>query len=182
MDDECGDTGVVKQYEDHCFMALIDVLGHGREAFKVAVRAEAWLLNHYEKEQDLIKMMTGLHAHLKGTRGAVVAFCRLQLSTGVLTYSGIGNIAMRVFGSTPRRLIAKDGIVGYMMSSPVEKQVRLYPGDILVLSSDGVKEHFNMDDFPGLLMGNAGDIATGFMNHLGKNNDDASCIALRYDI
>ena len=182
MADECGDTGIVRAYEDHCFVALIDVLGHGKEAFEVAVRAEKWLLNHHGQEHDLEEIMTGLHAHLKGSRGAVASVCRLNLDTGELAFSGVGNITMRVFGNSPQRLIARDGIVGYMMRSPMEQKTTLHPGDILVLSSDGVAEHFNLDDFPELLMGNAVDITRKFLDDLGKENDDASCIALRYGI
>ncbi len=182
MDDECGDTGIVKVYDEHCFMALIDVLGHGKAAFDVAILAESWLLNHYRQDRDLVEMMKGLHTHLRGSRGAVATLCRLNMATGVFTYSGIGNITMRLFGNTHQRFLSKEGIIGYKMRSPVEKQGTLHPGEILVLSSDGVKEHFNVDEFPELLMGNARDITAGFLDLLGKNNDDASCIALRYGI
>jgi phosphoserine phosphatase RsbX len=180
LENECGDTGVVRLYDGHCFIALIDVLGHGKEAFDVAVTAEAYLLNHYE--EDLKEIMKGLHTHLKGSRGAVATICRLNLETGVMNYSGVGNISVKRFGTRTERLISKDGVIGYMMSSPMEKQTKFHPGDILILSSDGIKEYFNVDDFPGILTGNARNITTGFLEQLGKNNDDASCIALRYGI
>jgi len=180
LENECGDIGVVREYEGHCFIGLIDVLGHGKEAFDVACLASAYLLDHYE--QGLEEIMNGLHAHLANTRGAVAFICRLDLTTGVLSYSGIGNITVRRFGSKIERLVSKNGILGYMNISPMEKQVKLYPGDILVLSSDGVKEHFNVDDYPEILMGNARNISAGFLEQLGKTNDDASCIALRYGI
>ena len=182
MDDECGDIGIVRVCGSECFMALIDVLGHGKAAFDIAVRAKSWLLDHYQLYPDLVALMKGLHAHLKGSRGAVATLCRLNLATGVLTYSGIGNISMRLFGRTHQRFLSKDGIVGYVMSSPMEKQGLLHPGEILVLSSDGIKEHFNVDDFPELLMGRAEEITARFFDLLGKNSDDASCIVLRYGI
>lgn len=50
------------------------------------------------------------------------------------------------------------------------------------MSSDGIREHFDLIDYPEILMGNARDISAAFIETLGKTNDDASCIALRYGI
>jgi len=179
-DNECGDTGIVKMYGGMCLIALVDVLGHGKEAFDVALMAEAYLVEHYA--QSPIKIMSGLHTHLEKTRGAVAFVSNLNLTTGVLTYCGMGNISARVMGNDPRRLYGKDGILGYRIPSPVEEQLTLYPGDVLILCSDGVKTHFNPVDFPEILMGNAKKITAGFIDQLGKKNDDASCIAMRYAI
>lgn len=180
VDDECGDTGVVREYDGHCFMALVDVLGHGKEAFEVAVLVEDYLSIRYD--QDLVELIQGLHTHLTGTRGAVAAVCRLELCTGVLDYSGMGNICMRIFGSSHKRLITRDGILGYGISSPKQKRFQLYPGDIFIMSSDGIREHVDLVDYPEILMGSAETITIGFIENLGKKNDDASCVALRYGI
>ncbi|SDT89252.1 SpoIIE family protein phosphatase [Desulfobacula phenolica] len=179
-DNECGDTGIVKIYGNQCFIGLIDALGHGKEAFDVAALAESYLLTHYE--QDLTMILTGLHEYLKGTRGAVAAICRLYLDTGILKYSGVGNISIRLFSSRPRRLITRDGIIGYMIPCPTQSCAILCPGDICILSSDGVREHFDLADYPDILMGSARRITNGFIDQLGKKHDDASCIALRYGI
>ena len=50
------------------------------------------------------------------------------------------------------------------------------------MSSDGIQEHFDLFDFPDILMGNAKKISTSFIDKLGKSNDDASCLILRYGI
>jgi len=179
-DDECGDTGLVREHDNQCFMALIDALGHGKEAFDVAVLAERYLAAHYK--DDLTALLKGLHGNLQGTRGAVAAACRLNRNTGILKYSGVGNISIKLFGSKTKRLITREGILGYMIPSPTESQVKLYPGDIFLMSSDGIREHFDLIDYPEILMGNARDISAAFIETLGKTNDDASCIALRYGI
>ncbi|MBF0226512.1 MAG: SpoIIE family protein phosphatase [Desulfobacterales bacterium] len=179
-DDECGDTGVVWIYKKQCFIALIDVLGHGPEAHEVAVLAENYILEHHH--QSLVDIMNGLHVHLKGTRGAVAAMCRINLIDDILNYIIVGNISVRLYGTNPLRLISRDGIVGYMITNPKEAQIKLYPGDIIVLSSDGLREHFNLEDCPGILTGSAKNIASEMLNFLDKGNDDASCIVLRYGI
>jgi negative regulator of sigma-B (phosphoserine phosphatase) len=177
-DDECGDTGLVREIGDRCFLALIDALGHGKEAHETALLAEHYLSANCGR--DLVEVMQGLHMHLKGTRGVVAACCMLNQRSGNLRYVGVGNITSKIYGDHPYHFVPQDGIVGYKMASPTEQQRRLHHGDILLLSSDGIREHFDIYDFPGLLSGSARQIATAIMDNLGKANDDASCLVLRY--
>ena len=175
---DCGDTGVIKEFDGQCFLALVDVLGHGREAHTVALIAQEYLEHNYREE--LVEVMDGLHMCLKGTRGAVAALCRLNTKTGKLIYVGIGNITVRVLGPRNSRLVSRDGIVGYMMSTLKERTLKLFAGDVLVMYSDGIEEHFELSHSPEMLTDTAKSIAVGLLNQFGKRNDDASCIALRY--
>ena len=175
---ECGDIGVIHQYEDKCFLALIDVLGHGNEARKVAIIAEEYLNDNYN--QELVDIMKGLHEHLKGSRGAVAALCLLDLESYTLTQVGIGNITVRIFGSKNTRLISRDGIVGYGTIRPLLQSTELLPGDTLVLHSDGIKEHFDTLECAGLMNYDASTIAEGILNKFATKNDDASCIVLKF--
>jgi negative regulator of sigma-B (phosphoserine phosphatase) len=177
---ECGDIGIIKEYGNHCFLALIDILGHGSEARKVALYAKLYLENNYEK--DSIDLMNGLHEHLKGTRGAVAAICNLNVLTGEMSYVGVGNITARIMGSKFTRLVPRDGVIGYSMSKPKKQILKLYEGDILLLHSDGIKEHFDVFECAGLLKENAVDIAQGILKKFEKKQDDASCIVLKYSI
>lgn len=34
-DIECGDTGIIKEFDNKVFIAIVDVLGHGQEAHKL---------------------------------------------------------------------------------------------------------------------------------------------------
>jgi negative regulator of sigma-B (phosphoserine phosphatase) len=175
---ECGDTGVIKELDGRLFLALVDVLGHGREAHDVALTAQAYLEEHCRQEPA--EVMQGLHACLKGTRGAVAAICRLDTATGELIYVGMGNIAVRVLGPRAVRFVSRDGVVGYMMSSVKQQALKLLVGDVLVMYSDGIKEHFELSGRPDILSGNAESIATALLEQFWKQNDDASCIVLRY--
>lgn len=178
--DECGDTGLIKIYDNFCFLALVDVLGHGKLAARVALLSKDYLDHNYTK--PLIDIINGMHEFLRGTRGAVAAVCRLDLTTGILRYSGMGNIHMRLFGANQESLVTKDGVIGYIMPSPVQNQTRLVSGDILVMASDGIKEHFDPSAYPEITTGRARDICNNFITHLEKGTDDVSCIALRFGI
>lgn len=178
FESECGDIAVIKEYDNQCFIALIDVLGHGIEARKVAILAKNYLEHSYENE--LTKLMNGLHEHLKGTRGAVAAICHLNILTGKLHYVGIGNITVRIFGAESRRFIPEDGVIGYIIAKPRRNITKLHNGDILIMYSDGIKEHFDELECDGLLKENAERIADGILKKFGKENDDASCVVLKY--
>lgn len=67
-----------------------------------------------------------------------------------------------------------------MMPNPREEIIDLCHGDVLVLHSDGVRYHFELKDYPGLLRDDAETIARNIIYKFGKKEDDASCIALRY--
>lgn len=177
-EDTCGDIGIIKEFDDYCFVALIDVLGHGPNAYKVALTAKEFLDQHCQ--EALEGVMQGLHTCLRQTRGAVVALCRLHISTGAMSFVGVGNISTRVLGRRNFRLVPRDGIVGYIMGSPKEQIVNLFSGDILIMHSDGIKEHFDTFEYAELFRGSAESIASGLLHEFGRKEDDASCLVLRY--
>ncbi len=177
-DDECGDTGVIKIEKQNCFIAHIDALGHGPKAAEVAVIAKNYLEENYTG--DLIKIMESLHSHLIGTRGVVAAICRVDLNTGIVEHVGIGNITARIYGLRHRSFVSRDGVIGFSLTTPKIHNMTMSPGDLLILSSDGIKEHFILEDYPGLLKGSSKQIANNMMINLGKNDDDVSCTVLRY--
>ncbi|MCJ7542234.1 MAG: serine/threonine-protein phosphatase, partial [Desulfobacterales bacterium] len=174
----CGDTGIIKEFDNKVFVGVVDVLGHGEEAHEVAAVCEDFFQKNYYL--DLAETLKGLHEHIKGSRGAVVGLSLLDLESGELQCTAMGNITIRKFGSSNTRIISREGIVGYIMSSPRIKKVKLYDGDVLVLYTDGVKEHFDQKDYPELLAHDARTIATRIMDQFGKEHDDALCIVLKY--
>jgi hypothetical protein len=173
---ECGDTGIIKEFDHKVFIGIIDVAGHGKEAYEIAVISKKYLENNYHK--DLIVIMKGLHEHLKGTRGAVAGLCLLDLITGELKYVGTGNITARILGINTVRIVSRPGIVGYAIRTIREERMKLHNNDVLLLYTDGVKGHFELEDYPELLQDDARTIATNIINEFGKKNDDAACIAL----
>ena len=177
---ECGDIGFIKEEGNRCFLALIDILGHGSEARKVALYAKAFLENNYDK--DIIYVMNGLHEHLKGTRGAVAAICNLDILTGEMCYVGVGNITVRIMGTKLIRLVPRDGVIGYSMAKPQKQFFKFHGGEILLLHSDGIREHFDSFECTDLLIESAEDIAEGILKRFEKKDDDASCIVLKYSI
>ncbi|MCE1248118.1 MAG: serine/threonine-protein phosphatase [Firmicutes bacterium] len=178
LPDANGDMGFFTMKDDKIFLALLDVLGHGKEAYKVGQVARAFLCR-CDEFNNMADLMQDLHEALRGTRGAVAALCLVDLKSGRLTYSGIGNIAVKVMGPRPFTMIPRDGIIGYMIPTPKELEHKLFPGDILVMYSDGIKAHFDQFEYAGLLEGTAESICSRMISQFGKQDDDASCLVLK---
>lgn len=176
--DECGDIGVVREYGNKLFFAIVDVLGHGREAHELATVVRDYLEKEYRR--GLVEMMEGLHELLKLSRGAVAGLGLLDRESGELRYVGVGNITARKLGGSSLRLVPRQGIVGYAMRTLREETAQLDDGDVLVLHTDGVQERFDLSDYPQIAIDDADTICRQIIKRFGKQEDDAACIALRY--
>jgi serine phosphatase RsbU (regulator of sigma subunit) len=175
-----GDAVVLRELDGGLLAAVVDVLGHGPDAHAVAVRA-AEFLNDVSDAEDPVALLRGLDQALRGTRGAGAGIGVLTTATGVLRYAGVGNTVIRRFGSGQERLIPAAGIIGGSMRTPREQQMTLQPGDAVVMYSDGVRDRFELGDYPQLPGQDAETIARTLIQRFGKDHDDAACIALRYD-
>ena len=174
-----GDAVVIRPLEQGLFVAIVDVLGHGPEAHELTHVIDAYL-THYGTS-DISGLMTRLHQHLKGSRGAAVGLCAIDATTGRIDYAGIGNTTMRRFGKTETRLVSQDGVLGQNMRTPLHQMLQLEPGDLIVLYTDGVSDRFTSDDYPGILRHTPKEVANNIVQRFGKDYDDAACIAVRYN-
>lgn len=172
-----GDAAVVGEKDHLLFAAIVDVLGHGREAHELAVDIEKFLIAQWSG--SVVDLMDRLHEHLNGSRGAVAGLCLVDRRSGLLRYTGTGNTVIRRFGSGEVRLLSRPGIVGGSRRTPKEEQMTLTPGDVVLLYTDGVKDRFQLSEYPQLLHHTAESIARTVVQRFGKDHDDTTCIALR---
>ena len=82
-----GDAVVIRPLEQGLFVAIVDVLGHGHEAHELTHVIDAYLARY--GSADVSGLMTRLHQHLKGTRGAAVGLCAIDAAAGRVDYAGI---------------------------------------------------------------------------------------------
>jgi len=172
-----GDAVVIQPLEHGLFAAIVDVLGHGPEAHELTLVIDAYLIRH--RSSDVAGLMTRLHQYLKGTRGAAVGLCAIDVA-GRVDYAGIGNTVMRRFGATETRLVSQDGVLGQNMRTPLHQTLQLEPGDVIVLYTDGVSDRFTLNDYPGILLQPPKEVASNIVQRYAKDIDDAGCIAMRY--
>ena len=173
-----GDAAFVLEFEGGFLAAIVDVLGHGDEAGVLAIEIQQFVSRHASAR--VAELLGDLHDHIRGSRGAAVGLCAIEIESGRLRYAAIGNTEFRRFGQTETRLVSRDGVVGGAMRSPTEQTLQLAGGDIVVLHTDGVKTHFDPDECTWFRTGTARKVAANILHRYGKSHDDASCLVLRY--
>lgn len=53
---ECGDTGLILEFDNILFVALIDVIGHGHDSYQVANKATTYLKNNFQDALSRLKI------------------------------------------------------------------------------------------------------------------------------
>ena len=86
---ECGDAGIIKEFDNKIFAAVVDVLGHSKNAYQLTLVIDKFLEENYR--ENLTDIMRDLHEHIKGSVGAAAILCLLDVDSGKLEYTGIGN-------------------------------------------------------------------------------------------
>lgn len=173
-----GDIGFISVDEKQLFVGIVDGAGHGPEAHKIAQTSRDFLEKN--KDVELPDLMNGLHENLRGTRGAVAIIGKLDHEASQFHYVGIGNIVLRKFGNSSDRAVTQGGVIGYQVRTPKEKLMQILGGDVLVMHTDGISSYFDENDYPEILKDDAKTIANNLIKKFGKNNDDATCVVIRF--
>jgi hypothetical protein len=173
-----GDAAIVQSRNGTLFLAMVDALGHGPNAYAVAVQIRAFL--EVEWQEDVIGTLLRLHETIRGSIGAAVGLASLDLASGKLRYTGVGNTVVRKFGTRSMRLPSTDGVVGSRIRSPRENELRLGKTEVLTFYTDGIKDRFEIKDYPQLIYESSRSIARKIVRNYGKQFDDATCLVVRY--
>jgi negative regulator of sigma-B (phosphoserine phosphatase) len=139
---ENGDVAVVRHDGARSLLAVVDALGHGPHAAHAARIAASYLLTQAFPSR-VIDAIDGLHACLRGTRGAAAMVC--ITSPGRLEACGVGNVELRC--SRPRvPVVLTPGVMGGLLKQPKIFSSDLQPNDRIVIFSDGVSSRFSLND------------------------------------
>jgi serine phosphatase RsbU (regulator of sigma subunit) len=177
---ESGDKCLVQEFEGGAFLAVVDALGHGREAAAVADIAIKSLSNR--TDETLNSLFLRCHLLMRGLRGVTMSLAIFDWKRQTLGWLGIGNVSGVVInadtGAHPRvqPLLVRSGVVGDHMPVLSPSVMPFQPGDMLVLTTDGVSPNF-MEMLPSRLAPQA--LADQILKGYAKNNDDAAVLVLR---
>lgn len=173
-----GDRAVVVPFPDGALVALIDGLGHGPEACEAALAAERVLLAApYEPVDELLQRC---HTALRPTRGAVMSLASFDAKQGTMSWFAVGNVEamlVRARGAGSVAVPMRGGTVGYTLPPLDPRTVLVYPGDTLVLASDGIRLGFKEEVLPPRT---PQEIADQVMARWAKGTDDACVVVARY--
>jgi anti-sigma regulatory factor (Ser/Thr protein kinase) len=173
-----GDAVSVTEADGGVLIGVIDGLGHGRDANLAAKTAARFLRK--EGSSDLGHLMSRLNDRLRGTVGAAVGLCWIDLTRGRLLYAAVGNTVMRIEGEGNTHIQAVAGTVGLNFKPPRIGSAQLRGDDVLLLYTDGVSDRASIKDYPQLRYQAASTVADTMITRYGKRHDDATCVACRY--
>lgn len=143
---ESGDLHLVKVIPTGVLVAVVDGLGHGAEAAAAARAAIATLQEH--ALESILELVGRCHGALAGTRGAVMSLAHFDHRAGAITWVGVGNVEGVLQHADPSSpsareiLVTRGGIVGRELPSLRPTAVPVFPGDTLLLATDGIKAGF----------------------------------------
>jgi negative regulator of sigma-B (phosphoserine phosphatase) len=141
-----GDLNVVKSFPDGVLVAALDGLGHGEEAATAAAVAAATLEGH--AEEPVKTLVQRCHDALRRTRGVAMSVASFNVSCGLVTWLGVGNVEgvllrrnfTRAVAEVP--LLLRAGVVGFHLPSLDVEVVPVSAGDTLIFATDGIHSDF----------------------------------------
>jgi hypothetical protein len=174
---ESGDFHVVLPFPGGALLAVIDGLGHGREA-----AAAAWLAADVLRSTPArhpAEQIAGCHAALKGSRGAAMLVVSLSFrAPTTVTWCGVGNVEGWQLGRDGRdAMISRAGVVGYQVPGLTDRNRALAAGDLLILATDGISPRF-VDMIA--LDGDLDEMASAILSRHARASDDALVLIARY--
>jgi negative regulator of sigma-B (phosphoserine phosphatase) len=163
-----GDAYLVKESPEKVLIAVIDGLGHGVMAHQAAQKAVETLKN---MDCDALEeMLEKAHRALSDTVGVVIGLVEVDKKERILTYTGVGNISIRLIGSRDIQMLLPEGILGYRFERRIIKQIPLLSKDLLIMHTDGISPNYELNS---IIDEHPQDIAQNLMNGFRSPNDDA---------
>jgi len=178
---ESGDKHVVKVFPHGALLAVMDGLGHGKEA-AAAANLAARILQTADKE-SLISLLKRCHECLRSTRGVVISLAAFNAVEETMTWVGVGNVEGVLLRADPavdpryESLVLRSGVVGSRLPLLHGTIVPVMRGDTLIFSTDGIRREFTQ----GLALGDGPQqLADKILGRHAKRTDDALVLVARY--
>jgi serine phosphatase RsbU (regulator of sigma subunit) len=176
-----GDMLVVAGFPGGVLVAVLDGLGHGVEA--AAASRKASQLLQANAQEPVTVLVERCHEALRGTRGAVMTLASFDGRTSSMTWTGVGNVDAILLradrdAKPPREaLTVRGGVVGYQLPPLRASTLPVFPGDTLILATDGLRSAFTTGvEVPGTPQ----DVAKSILERFGRGTDDALVAVARY--
>lgn len=175
-EDVCGDAWCSRSRDGRLSILVADGLGHGLHAHEAAEAAvEVFKKSH---EHPPARVIEDIHAALRATRGAAVAMLAVDTERGTATYAGLGNITSSIIVSSTvaHHLVAHNGTAGHTAARIQEFRYPAPAGSVIALWSDGLRNNWRLDAYPGLRARSASVIAAILYRDFSRRRDDVTLV------
>ncbi|HEY4065141.1 MAG TPA: ATP-binding SpoIIE family protein phosphatase [Puia sp.] len=177
----CGDLWTCTKNEKRYRLAIIDGLGHGASANEAAKTAvECFVM---APKNTPVEELRFLHENLKKTRGGVVTVAYIDEINQQITYSGVGNITMKIVSnSRTQGCMSYNGIVGHIMPASLNNHMTKMEKktDALVMHSDGLSARWDIQKYPGILIHPGVVLCAALYKDFDRGNDDSTILVAKF--
>ena len=129
-------------------------------------------------DADLAHVMGRLNERLRGTVGAAVSLCTIDLESAAIRYLAVGNTVLRIEGERSRRIGAVAGTVGTQLAKIRVESAHLAAGEVLVIHTDGISDRAGLEDYPQMRYQPVS--TETLVTRFGKHHDDATALVARF--
>ena len=171
-----GDGSAYKITADYFKLLVADGLGHGTEANKAVLEANAaFRLCPYHDPAEIVRF---IHDCLRKTRGAVGTVVVFDLKKRMWSIAGVGNISSRMMNYLDgRNFMSYNGIIGHNIPNTMKSQeVSAIDFQQIVLCSDGLKTRWDSSKYPNINKFDLSVLAAALYKDYGRRTDDMSVI------
>ncbi len=183
---ESGDTYLIRHFPGGALAAVIDGLGHGGEAAEAARAAMAMLEEH--PSDSVIFLLQDCNHRLQGApRGVVMTLVSFDFTERTLTCAGVGNVdgvliraATSAGPNVPHQhesILPRRGLVGERLPHLHAASHALFPGDTLVLATDGIRIGYTAEVRS---QRTPAEIADAILKNYSSGSDDALALVVRF--
>jgi anti-sigma regulatory factor (Ser/Thr protein kinase) len=174
----CGDGWTVSLWDDVVTVVVIDGLGHGPYARAAAAAALA-VIRPNRPVAAPASLLEAMHVATRSTRGAAGAVCTLRAGGRRAIFCGIGNVMGAILdGESRRQMVSSNGTLGYQVRSPREFSYPWTPDSRVVMASDGMQSHWNVDRYPELVNRHPALLAAVLYRDFSRQRDDVTVVVV----
>jgi len=178
----CGDGFSEIHTKDSIRLFLGDGLGHGIEAEKAVQTAiEAFKDCPEDSPMEILRY---LHTATRKTRGLVGTVAIFNVRDRQWSICGIGNIMTRFHGAIlPKTHNSYNGIIGLNIPNSMKDTLVTHePGQIMTLTSDGIRSRWETLRHPGLLRNDYALLNAAIFKDFARHTDDMSIVSCKINV
>jgi anti-sigma regulatory factor (Ser/Thr protein kinase) len=176
----CGDGWAVGVNAGRDVIMMVDGLGHGTFAAEAAREAAEVFRKHIAL--GAAGLIRTAHESLRSTRGAAMAVAEIDTEAREIRFAGAGNISASIIRPGEGRsssMVSLNGTVGHSLRKVQEFTYPWDDGALLVMHSDGLSSHWQIDRYAGLSAAEPGLIAGVLYRDFKRGRDDATVLVAR---
>lgn len=159
-------------------LLVVDGLGHGPDAARAARAVVEAFQGAPGRSPG--EALPSLNEAARGTRGAAAALACIDPGARAVHYAGVGNISGAILSEgADQRLVSHPGTVGVEVRRAESFRYEWPPGALLVMHSDGVGTHWDLERYPGLIRRHPSLIASVLYRDFSRRRDDATVVVAR---